>query len=256
MVFDHRQILSGWELMIMRLGRLFAGVVASTVLAAGAAQAAVVFSDNFDTEGGGATVLNYGTAIGNFANWTVSEGTVDVVFSGDYSTEGGGVYVDLDGSTSNAGIITSIQSFAVTAGQQVTLEWDIAGNMRDCCDANDDFFGAFVFAGPTSINGYQSFGAWGVSSGTDYSNIIGISSSTGVAQNSPWQHYGLSFVAASAGTFQIQFGNRNSFDNIGPLLDNVQLSVGAVPEPATWAMMIMGFGLAGAVLRRRNALAA
>lgn len=29
---------------------------------------------------------------------------------------------------------------------------------------------------------------------------------------------------------------------------------GAVPEPATWAMMIMGFGLLGAALRRRGAL--
>jgi hypothetical protein len=29
-----------------------------------------------------------------------------------------------------------------------------------------------------------------------------------------------------------------------------------VPEPATWAMMIMGFGLAGAILRRRSAVAA
>ena len=28
---------------------------------------------------------------------------------------------------------------------------------------------------------------------------------------------------------------------------------GAVPEPATWGMMIMGFGLAGAVVRRRRA---
>ena len=26
----------------------------------------------------------------------------------------------------------------------------------------------------------------------------------------------------------------------------------AVPEPATWAMMITGFGLAGTALRRRN----
>lgn len=29
--------------------------------------------------------------------------------------------------------------------------------------------------------------------------------------------------------------------------------VGAVPEPATWAMMILGFGAAGALLRRRRA---
>jgi hypothetical protein len=36
------------------------------------------------------------------------------------------------------------------------------------------------------------------------------------------------------------------------------LSVTAVPEPATWALMIGGFGMAGALLRRqrRSALAA
>lgn len=32
----------------------------------------------------------------------------------------------------------------------------------------------------------------------------------------------------------------------------VPTTPGAVPEPATWAMMIAGFGLAGAALRRRN----
>jgi hypothetical protein len=42
-------------------------------------------------------------------------------------------------------------------------------------------------------------------------------------------------------------------------LDNIRFDVraidtgSAVPEPATWAMMIMGFGLAGAGLRRRRA---
>jgi hypothetical protein len=34
------------------------------------------------------------------------------------------------------------------------------------------------------------------------------------------------------------------------------VTITAVPEPATWAMMISGFGLAGAALRRRRATAA
>lgn len=44
-------------------------------------------------------------------------------------------------------------------------------------------------------------------------------------------------------------------------IDNVVFSgfgggaPGAVPEPASWALMIVGFGLAGATLRRRTALA-
>ncbi|MBT9472342.1 MAG: PEPxxWA-CTERM sorting domain-containing protein [Phenylobacterium sp.] len=42
---------------------------------------------------------------------------------------------------------------------------------------------------------------------------------------------------------------------MGPLLDNVSIGVSsAVPEPATWAMMIMGFGLVGSAMRRRQAL--
>jgi hypothetical protein len=39
-------------------------------------------------------------------------------------------------------------------------------------------------------------------------------------------------------------------------LSNVVAGAGAVPEPATWGMMIMGFGLAGATMRRRRTLAA
>ena len=34
------------------------------------------------------------------------------------------------------------------------------------------------------------------------------------------------------------------------------LTIGAVPEPASWAMLIAGFGLVGAVARRRRAVAA
>lgn len=36
-------------------------------------------------------------------------------------------------------------------------------------------------------------------------------------------------------------------------LDNVLSSSGAVPEPSAWALMILGFGTAGAALRRRRA---
>ena len=41
-----------------------------------------------------------------------------------------------------------------------------------------------------------------------------------------------------------------NFDNVK--LDYFTQQTGAVPEPATWAMMIMGAGMTGAVLRRRK----
>ena len=50
----------------------------------------------------------------------------------------------------------------------------------------------------------------------------------------------------------VSFNTQSQFDNFR-LGDAVS---GAVPEPATWAMMILGFGAAGATLRRRRSIGA
>ena len=47
-------------------------------------------------------------------------------------------------------------------------------------------------------------------------------------------------------------------DSLGGYVDNITIS-SAVPEPATWAMMIIGFGAAGSMVRtarRQNAFSA
>ncbi len=47
-------------------------------------------------------------------------------------------------------------------------------------------------------------------------------------------------------------GQINYHPYAGSLLDAVTGGTGAVPEPASWAMLIAGFGLVGAAMRRRN----
>ena len=68
---------------------------------------------------------------------------------------------------------------------------------------------------------------------------------------------GFTFTAAS-GASRIEFSaapaEADSFDLV---LDNVSVTgvLGAIPEPATWAMLLIGFGAIGATLRsaRRKA---
>jgi hypothetical protein len=52
----------------------------------------------------------------------------------------------------------------------------------------------------------------------------------------------------------IQFTG-SSVGDLGVLLDNLSFNVsGVVPEPATWTMMLVGFGALGAVARRRRSV--
>lgn len=48
------------------------------------------------------------------------------------------------------------------------------------------------------------------------------------------------------------FINAQTFLQTGFTINRMTASVGAVPEPATWALMIAGFGMTGAALRRRK----
>ena len=65
-------------------------------------------------------------------------------------------------------------------------------------------------------------------------------------------------LAAGSGTASPNFANVQSvsFRSLGfrNQLDNIVVTAatGAVPEPATWAMMIAGFGLVGGAMRRRS----
>ncbi len=174
------------------------------------AHAATVFSDNFNAN---PYVLN-----STPAGWSVSSGTVDTI--GPNSPfdfiPGNGMYIDLDGSTGNAGVLSKVFNF--TAGTKYTVSFDLAGNRRN--------------AGNDVVN--VNFGT----TATTYT----LSSTDGFANHS------LVFLPASSGNYTLSFGDVGH-DNMGALLDNVVVN-SVVPVPA--AIWLFGSGLAGLIAAKRK----
>jgi len=85
--------------------------------------ATMVLTDTFNVENGGIGRTNYAA----FTNWLVSDGTVDLIGNGTYDVHpGNGLYVDLDGSTRNAGKLTSRATLSLPPGVY-RLQFDLSG---------------------------------------------------------------------------------------------------------------------------------
>jgi hypothetical protein len=212
---------------------------------ASGATAATVFSDGFEADAAGAPV-------GSLINFDIV-GTVDVVqASNPYGIVTTSNVVDLDG-TPGPGGITSKNAFAFGAGDLVTLSFVLGGSQRG--DVSDDVGVSLLFGAPTSVLNFTGTGFFSfVAIGNTTLSPTFTATQSSLAGNAPFSLSTLSFTAVNAGSLKFGF-NSGSANNIGPLLDSVQLDVGsAVPEPATWAFMISGFGMAGAALRRRRLL--
>lgn len=189
--------------------------IASTFLLAAVApaQAAVVFSDNFNAETQG---LNYN----GFANFAVTAGSVDLIGTGFFDFyPGNGNYVDLDGSTAGdnpAGQITTNMIFGPGA---YSLSFDLGGSTRG--DTNT----VLVQLG-------------------DFSSMLTLASAV------PLTTFSFTFNTAASGA--LSFANLGRSDSFGLILDNVEVSSSAVPEPSSWGMLILGFAITGLALRRRR----
>jgi hypothetical protein len=185
--------------------------------------AAPIFSDNFDSENLG---LNYSS----FANWTVSDGTVDLIGNPGFFDfiPGNGRYVDLDGSTGNAGKMTST-ALNLNGGQNYNLTFDLSGSQRG--DTNSLVYGIDL----------------------DSNGILDFSNSISLGSNSALTTFSLIFnLSASTSNASIVF-DLTGGDNFGLLLDNVDLNasnVSSVPVPA--AIWLFSSALIGLSATRRR----
>jgi hypothetical protein len=184
---------------------LRAGILAAAALAAQSASAYVLFSDNFNGEHGGVGILNY-TA---FSKWTVSDGTVDLIGNGYFDFQpGNGLYVDMDGSTGNAGKMLSSVALNLTPGQYV-LTYQLAGNHRNTATET------------TLVN----------------VNVGLVSATHSLTRDADFQTFSQSFNILAPTSVSISFEGTGG-DNIGMLLDNVQLE--CVPDGGSTLLLFGG----------------
>lgn len=206
-------------------------LVAAAVLAASvgstAANAQLVQNGGFENPVITDSCCNTAPPAANLPDWTVTP-DVNVVNGTFMSTNAvhpnlafeGNQYLDLVGQSGNGSIS---QILATAAGVDYNLSFEYSHNL---------------FAGLTSASAQVFIN--GVLAGT-------VTHTGGSTSDLAWQLFHTSFIATGPTT--LSFVNTAGAQNEGVFLDAV--TVAAVPEPATWAMMLMGFGAIGISLRRR-----
>ena len=156
--------------------------------------------------------------------WTVNTGNVNVV-NGTFSSVAGNLafegnqYLDLVGQ---GGVGSISQIVSTVAGQSYNLSFMYSHNV---------FSGVPSASAAVSLDGLADV----------------IIHSTGSNANLDWQNYSGSFDATGPSA-TLLFTNLSGGTNEGIFLDAVSLTA-AVPEPSTWAMLLIGFFGIGAILR-------
>jgi hypothetical protein len=159
--------------------------------------------------------------------------------------------------SANSGAGTGLATLTFVAGEEFTLSADLddlwnAGALPRWSNADG-------LTGPRLATGTDESGqAAGTLIGQDFGllNIGGFSAPYGAlvgqigAGPGSYRLLGTSFSgpAWASGTLVLFYWDTFTADNT----NSVDVTISVVPEPATWAIMIAGFGLAGATLRRRR----
>ena len=216
------------------IGITLAGAAVGALLGAfthiPSAQATTIVNGNFETG-------PFGNASTGF---TVSPGTeIVAVVASDYiaccNVTGSGAQLANHfasfGGGNAANISTLSQTLFTQEGGRYQVSFDFAALGRLGLVAG-------VLANAFDANSNQLLGNFSVTRNVD-NNLA-----------TTLERYTFNFIGASSAT-RLSFNLDPTFntDDVDGIIDNVSI---AVPEPATWAMMIAGFGMVGGTMRRRR----
>ena len=190
--------------------------------AAGGVQAATLVNGSFEIgpmPNVGPGFITLGPGNSSITGWTVTAGSIDYIGS-YWMAQDGSRSIDLAGTS--LGTLTQTLTDTIV-GQRYAVNFWVSKNPDG---------GAATRTGTFSAGG-QNF---------NFSYAVPNSHT-----NMNWQLETFEFFASSTMTDLSFAADASAGCCFGPALDNV--SIDAVPEPATWAMMIGGFALVGGALR-------
>lgn len=208
----------------MRLGHLFIGSALALALPQ-AASAAVTWTDWQQAGGGTAT----GVA-----------GGVGVTYTGGYqfvNTNGGIAYWDSPAWDGTAGRPSGSDIIALTGAGQKTITFSSA--------VSDVYLAIMSWNGQTNVVFDRAFTQEGWVRGCGYWGCGVLTNVTPISFTSTGESHGILKFAGPITSLTFTDSNNENWHGI-------QVGINAVPEPSTWAMLILGFGMLGGAMRQRR----
>jgi choice-of-anchor C domain-containing protein len=191
------------------------------------ANAQIVQDGDFSSPYGGSSYTTYGGG-STFGPWNVTGNSIDLtgaLWQAPNNTPGTGT-VDLDGN--DPGGIT--QNLGTLAAGKYQLTFDLSGNPQGAPTTK---------ALDVSVGGVTQGFTYTLSAANSFSNML-------------YQTETLDFTLTKPTATTLSFTSLDSSPTFyGPVIGDVAIQ--AVPEPATYALMLIGMGVMGFASRRKSA---
>lgn len=222
----------------LALGMISPAAAATNVIANGG------FEDQVGFTGSGYDYANDPTGWTTNAAWDAS--AYNAVAGAAYGLSHDGLYSVRFGSSANAGPATAgmpttlSQTFSDVVGGQYTVSFYA-------------YNGLYAGSSGSRPQNYLTASAGGQS--ITFADTVGGNPALAGCDASCYAFGTFTFIGSGSDTLSIAANadyNYWHLDDVSVTLSGAPGAPGGVPEPATWAMMVGGFGLMGATMRRRR----
>ena len=167
-------------------------------------------------------------------------------------TVNAGTVVNLNDPNPSTSVATAGGNTTINFGFNPIVNAEGTNSFSSSFTISDPLAGIYSISGDTSTPGVIFSNTsnltciasvMGCTVGTVYNLIIGTTPSG-------FSAFGLPLTNLAAGDYRLTINGISP--NSGSFTGNVRITTGAVPEPGTWAMMLLGFGAVGFAMRRKR----